>query len=227
MRIGIIVAMEKELSLLLPVIENVKEVASGSVKAYSGKISSHDVVVMKCGIGKVNSALSTDMMIREFHPELIINTGVAGGADGSMMVLDIFIAEKVAYHDVWCGPGTKVGAASGFDVFLIPDENVVSIAKKYLEDKNGRFGLICSGDRFISSEAEVKKIKSEFPECLAVDMESASIAQVCVANNTPFAVIRAISDTPGAAENISQYENFWSDAPVETFSAIVAILKEL
>ena len=90
-----------------------------------------------------------------------------------------------------------------------------------------RFGLICSGDKFICKESEVKEIKSHFPEALAVDMVSAAIAQVCSLHDIPFNILRVISDTPGQEENISQYENFWSDAPKETFSALTSILNEI
>lgn len=227
MKIGIIVAMEKELQLLLPVIEDPRQIIDMDTSAYSGRIGNHDVIVMKSGIGKVNSALVTDALIREFSPELIVNTGVAGGADKSMRVLDLFVADKVAYHDVWCGPGTLPGAAAGFDVFMKADERVVKAARSLTSSKKLKIGLICSGDRFISEETEVKAIKRIFSDCLAVDMESASIAQVCTLRSVPFAIIRAISDTPGQAENISQYENFWTDAPAETFDALISIIKTL
>lgn len=227
MKIGILAAMGKEIQLILPLLDEIKETSVRGLKVWTGNISGHEVCVAQCGIGKVNSAINTMRVIDEFMPDLIINTGVAGGADRSMHVLDLFIAEKVAYHDVWCGPETEFGAANGLDVYLIPDSRVLKAARSHLKDEKTKFGLICSGDRFICTEAEVSEIKSKFEDCLAVDMESASIAQVCVLNNVPFAIIRAISDTPGAEDNISQYENFWSDAPSETLSALVGILGNL
>jgi adenosylhomocysteine nucleosidase len=227
MRIGVIVAMQKELKLLLPLIENIETREKGRYTLYMGQLSGHELMVMQAGIGKVNAALCTQTLIDTFKPELFVNSGVAGGADASMHVLDLFVATGVAYHDVWCGPETEYGAAAGFDRILKADERVYKIADKILQSDKLKLGLICSGDKFISQEQEVAEIKSHFPEALAIDMESGAIAQVCVMNKTPFAVLRVISDTPGQEENISQYENFWADAPQETFEALRNILKEL
>ncbi|MDE7096991.1 MAG: 5'-methylthioadenosine/S-adenosylhomocysteine nucleosidase, partial [Muribaculaceae bacterium] len=90
-----------------------------------------------------------------------------------------------------------------------------------------RFGLICSGDRFISKVEEVEFIKEIYPEALACDMESASIAHACYDCEVPFAVVRVVSDTPGQADNISQYKNFWTEAPEKTFSSVKSIIETL
>lgn len=227
MKIGIIVAMEKELRLLTPLIKGKKETEICGTTFIEGELSGHDVIVSQCGIGKVNSAVRTMTLIEQFSPELVINTGVAGGADKSMRVLDMFVAEGVAYHDVWCGPGTEYGAASGFDVVLLPDKRILEICREELGGQKVKYGLICSGDKFISTEKEITEIKSHFPAALAVDMESASIGQVCAMKGVPFNILRVISDTPGCEENISQYENFWSDAPAETFHALEKVLGRL
>ena len=226
MKIGIIVAMRKELELLLPLIENVESKSTDGVTLHCGRIGEHEVAAVQCGIGKVNSTITTMTLIRIFGPELVINTGVAGGADASMHPLDLFVAEAATYHDVWCGEGTHYGAADGFDVYLRAWQPLVEAARRTLEGPAVRYGLICSGDKFISTASEVAEIKSHFPEVLAVDMESGSIAQTCVAMGVPFNILRVISDTPGEADNISQYKNFWGDAPQETFRALRMLLKE-
>lgn len=229
MIIGIIVAMKKELDLLLPLIEgdNTPSEINGFT-FHSGKLAGHGIVAMQCGIGKVNAAIGTLTLIDSFMPDCIVNTGVAGGASGDTHVLDLLIATGVAYHDVWCGPGTEYGAAAGYDVTFNPWNRVIDIARKLnpTGDKT-RFGLICSGDKFISTEAEINEIHSHFPEVMAVDMESAAIAQVCAMRKLPFNILRVISDTPGQEENIAQYENFWQDAPRETFSALTSIIKAI
>lgn len=227
MKIGIIVAMQKELQLLLPLIENKEEREIDGYRFYKGIIGEHEIIAMQCGIGKVNSAIGTVRLIDNFKPNSIINTGVAGGADASMHVLDVFVAVEVAYHDVWCGPGTIYGAAAGCERFFDPNEKVINVAKNVLAGYKIRYGLICSGDKFITTAEEVTEIKNNFPKALAVDMESASIAQVCSMRNIPFNIIRVISDTPGQEENISQYENFWTDAPKETFKVLIEILKQI
>lgn len=228
MIIGIIVAMGKELELLLPLLENLqKPTEINGFKFHTGTLGKHGIIAMQCGIGKVNAAVGTLTMLDGFHPEYIINTGVAGGT-GHTHVLDLLVADGVAYHDVWCGPGTEYGTASGFDTILKPWDRVVELAHELMPaGKKTKFGLICSGDKFISRADEVREITSHFPDVMAVDMESAAIAQVCVLRGVPFNILRVISDTPGEQENISQYENFWSDAPQETFGALTALLKHI
>ena len=163
-------------------------------------------------------------MIDTFHPHLIINTGVAGGT-GAAGILDVVLADRIAYHDIWCGPGTEEGDAAGCPRFFTPPAAVLRLP--CATARGIKHGLVCSGDRFISTPAEVKHILGLYPDALAVDMESAAIAHVCHLRNVPFVCLRVISDTPGAADNIAQYENFWEDAPRHTFEALSALLAEL
>lgn len=227
MKIGIIVAMGKELKLLLPLLgENRVVEESNGFTFHIGSIGEHKIVAMQCGIGKVNAAMGTLTLVERYKPELVINTGVAGGCDMSMNVLDLLVATRVAYHDVWCGPETEYGAAAGLGVYMQASEQVVELCRElFAQDAKVRFGLLCSGDRFICEETEVNEIKHHFSDALACDMESGAIAQVCTLKQVPFAVLRVISDTPGKEENISQYENFWSDAPAETFKALTTLIE--
>lgn len=227
MKIAVLSAMDKELELVLGLMENVVEVSADGISAFKGKIGAHDVIAAKCGIGKVNSALNAFRIIQREHPDLVINSGVAGGADPSMRVGSLLVADGVAYHDVWCGPSTEEGAADGYPRIMIPSKTVLEAAHANLRGDNIRFGLICSGDRFISKAEEVAEIKRIFPDALACDMESASIAQTCMLCGVPFAIVRVVSDTPGEAENVSQYVNFWREAPERTFNALHTILSSL
>lgn len=227
MKIVILTAMEKERRMLLPLIENLEEIVLDGLRGVKGKIYGKEVMVAKCGIGKVNSAINAYKSIRGFHPDLIINSGVAGGAGNGTHIGDLFVATEVSYHDVWCGPETSIGAADGMEVLMKCDRTVVEKARNVLKDENLVTGLICSGDRFITLAQEIKEIKNNFPEVKAVDMESASIAQVCCMEGVAFNIIRVISDTPGEGENISQYENFWSDAPAKTFHALGKIIEAI
>ena len=160
------------------------------------------------------------------HPDLLINTGVAGGAGSAAGILDLVVADSIAYHDVWCGPGTEWGDAAGCPRYFHSVPEISALPCLNNNDKI-KHGLICSGDIFISKAEEVARIKSLFPEVLAVDMESASIAQVCYLKNVPFFCARVISDTPGGDDNIAQYENFWDDAPRHTFEALSNILSNI
>lgn len=228
MKIAIIVAMQKELHLLLGRMGHDVELLTRDGRTYYlGHLEGHEVVATQCGIGKVNAALGTDSAIREFAPELVINTGVAGGvgAEG-VKVLDVVVADKVAYHDVWCGPGTEWGEASGYP--LLMPAALELLAPGTLEGiPMAKVGLICSGDIFVSRPEEVAVIRGHFPQVKAVDMESAAIMQTCMSRRVPCMVVRVISDTPGADDNIAQYEQFWDDAPRESMDALMTILKGL
>lgn len=226
MRIGIIVAMEKEANLLLHLIENKKETGINGYTIHSGDLGNHKVFAMQCGIGKVNAAIGTMTLIEHFSPELIINTGVAGGASTTVKQMTMVIGTKIAYHDVWCLE--EYGKVSGFPLYFHSEEKTVDIIKSIENGKDIKYGLICSGDKFISKEAEVDEIRSHFPDVLAVDMESGAIAQVCYMKKTPLLVARIISDTPGAEkDNTNQYEDFWESAPKHTFQLLSEIIKNL
>ena len=226
MKIGIIVAMGKELNLLLHLIENKSEKTIDNYKIYAGNIDKHEVFAMQCGIGKVNAAIGTYVLINSFSPDLVINTGVAGGADKVVSQMDIVVCERIAHHDIWCGPGTVYGEAAGCPLYFQSDANILAKIRKSQIGKNLKYGLICSGDKFISKVEEIETIKSNYPEAIAVDMESASIAQVCNLKDVPVFVLRVISDTPGQeADNAKQYDNFWETAPEHTFKVLSDILE--
>lgn len=227
MRIGILAAMDKEVALLRPLMSDTSEMELDGRKAYLGKVGHHDICLMKCGIGKVNSALNAFRMINHFHPDLVINSGVAGGADASMKVGTLLIATEAAYHDVWCGPGTEWGQMDGCPARFDMDKDVIEKCNHFPGAEDFRFGLIATGDRFISTVEDLNHIKNVYPDALACDMESTSIAQTCYDCNVPFAVLRVVSDTPGQADNISQYKNFFSEAPEKTFSVIKSLLEVL
>lgn len=223
-----IVAMQKELALLLPLLENRKSIEIDNRQYYKGYISGHELVLGQCGIGKVNSALNTLRLIRAEKPDMVINSGVAGGGAPEVVPLDVIVASAVAYHDVWCGPGTIYGEADGFPLKMKSDELFLKACDGLMNNQhNTKSGLICSGDKFIDSVEQINEIRGRFPDVLAVDMESASIAQTCISENTPFGIIRVISDSPLSGNNFEEYQNFWDKAPEATFHALLSILASL
>lgn len=225
MTIAILVAMGKELNLLLPLLDNTKSETIDGFTFHSGKIGNNDIVAMQCGIGKVNAAIGTLTLLNNFKPELVINTGVAGGASQDAHVMDVIVGSSIAYHDVWCGPGTIYGEASGYPLYFESDKHFSSLIPERADIKRG---LICSGDKFIASLEEVQTIQKAFPQVLAVDMESATIAQVCYLRKIPVLVMRVISDSPGASkDNTAQYNDFWQDAPAHTFNLVQELLKQI
>ena len=225
MKIGIIVAMRKELDLLLPLLQDSEESRMGGFEFHCGKVGRHDVMVMQCGIGKVNAAMGALMLVNNFAPNYVINSGVAGGADLKVGVMDVVAGAHVAYHDVWCGPESEVGRVQGLPLYF---EGASRLLELLPEREDIHKGLICSGDQFIDKMDEVKRIKGLFPDALAVDMESGAIAQVCYLSNVPFLALRVISDSPGAShDNTRQYLDFWTDAPQETFILVKDIINKL
>lgn len=225
MKILILSAMDKEKALLSTILDEPTPTTADGIDMLSGKIGCHDVYLAKCGIGKVNSALNTYRITSVVKPDLVINSGVAGGA--GIPIGSVLIADRVVYDDVWCGPGTEYGAADGFPLYFKPSESVISLSKEIIKDPEVVFGLICSGDKFISTHEEIVFIRSHFHDVKAVDMESASIAQACAVTGTPVSIIRVVSDTPGEGENISQYQNFWAEAPQKTFNVVRTIIENL
>ena len=223
MKTGIIVAMDKELQLLLPLLGSSKgTVTVNNSTFYRGEIAGHEVIVTKCGIGKVNAAVGTLTLIETFHPALIVNSGVAGGTGAGTQplgILDIIVPDEIAYHDVWCGPGTELGEAAGCPArFTSPADD--EIRKKL----NAKGGLLASGDIFVDKKNDLDRILSLYPDAKAVDMESAAIAHVCHLKGVPFICLRVISDTPGNDGNAAAYNNFWEDAPKRTFAAVEQLL---
>lgn len=223
MKILLLAAMDKEVSLLRNILTNVSSSKIEFGEVFVGNIGAHMVVIAKCGIGKVNAALNCLRLLEEFKPDLVINSGVAGGV--YVPVGTILIADKIAYNDVWCGPGTRFGQADGLPLYMKPEEKLLELARQNID--NVMFGLITTGDEFIATKEKVKEIIDHFPEVKAVDMESAAIAQTCILSSIPFAIIRIVSDTPGEADNVSQYENFWKEAPEKTFNVLKLLLSKL
>lgn len=225
MKIGIIVAMDKELRLLEPLLENRMNVMVDNYKFTCGRLSGHDVIALKTGIGKVNAAVGVITLITNFDVDMVINTGVAGGASEKVNVMDIVVGKRVAYHDVWCGPETTPGAVLGLPLYY---EAPADMLKRIPTRSDIKVGLICSGDQFIDSIEQVEAIREKFADVLALDMESGAIAQVCYLREIPFLSMRVISDSPGVGhDNAAEYNDFWAEAPQHTFEVLKHILKSL
>ena len=216
MRIGIIVAMDKELKQLQALFND------GSVK------------VEKCGIGKVNAALGAQRMINEFHPDCIISSGCAGGNGDDIQIQDIIVGAEVCYHDVYCGTAidttTQYGQVQGLPLRFAADPTLLQKARQ-LSIKNHELsihqGLIVTGDWFVDTKDKMRDIISHFPDAKAVDMESAAIAQTCYLNHVPFISFRVISDIPLRDTDASQYHNFWDTVAENSFHMTRSFVESL
>ncbi len=211
MRIGVIVAMDKEFAQLKQLLDDVQAVDGEEM--IKGRMDSHEVVMMKCGIGKVNSALGALKMIHTCQPDLVVSTGVAGGADISLQVGDVVVSTECVYHDVYCGSECAPGQILGLPaIFSSPKELVekaLSLNDRPEKDAHVRAGQIVTGDWFVDSREKMRAILTSFPQAMAVDMESCSIAQTCHLCHVPFVSFRVISDIPLKDEKASQYFDFW------------------
>ena len=227
MRIGIITAMSSEQQQLVNLLSNKSERAEGPFNYIEGTIGDNTMILMQCGIGKVNAAAGTVELIRNFHPDCIISTGVAGGIDTCLKVMDVVVSQHIVYHDVWCGEGNEYGQVQGLPATFSGNGTLLKTALSLDTSTKIHSGLICTGDKFITDRSELEVIKKNFPEGLAVDMESGAIAQTCHLYQTPFISFRIISDTPGAENHMEQYQNFWGEMANRSFHVTETFLKAL
>lgn len=227
-KIGIIVAMSAEYQLVEALLEKRKETESCGLRFTGGRLGDKEIVLAQSGIGKVCAAVGVREMIGGFCPDAILNTGVAGGIDVSLQVMDIVVGKEVVYHDVWCGEGNEYGQVQGMPARFSADSVMYEAALQAKGEVQVKSGLICSGDRFITDSQELTEIKKHFPEGLAVDMESGAMAQVCHMYQIPFLSLRVISDTPGNTEDhAAQYRNFWTEAPMRSFEMLKQLIEAL
>lgn len=227
MKIGIITAMAFEQKQLINHLSDKTECWKAPFFYIEGRVKNNIFVLIQCGIGKVSAATGTVELIRNFQPDCIISTGVAGGIDTSLNVMDVVVGRETVYHDVWCGEGNAYGQVQGFPTFFLGDSTLYDCALSLHTETSIHGGLICTGDKFITGRNELDIIKRDFPDGLAVDMESAAIAQVCHLYKVPFISFRIISDTPGAVKHLEQYQNFWQEIADNSFRVTETFMKAL
>lgn len=225
--IGILTAMAVEFNQVAAMLKDTGTVQIGPQKFLVGTIGESRVVLLQCGIGKTNAASGVTNLIISFHPDCVISTGVAGGIDAKLKVMDVVIGQEVCYHDVYCGDNCDPGQVQGLPRHFRGDERLVSIATSLKTDVRIVPGLICTGDQFVTERSELDVIKGKYPQGLAVDMESAAIAQVCHLWEVPFLSFRIISDTPGVDEHFDQYLNFWETMADKSFAVTKEFLSRI
>ncbi|MGV3026341.1 5'-methylthioadenosine/adenosylhomocysteine nucleosidase [Clostridium thermobutyricum] len=211
MVIGIISAMSEELELLLNDMEIEEKTHKANMTFHKGKVWGKDVVAVVSGIGKVNAAVCTQILISEYKVNSVINVGVAGGIGKDIYPGDVVVAENLVQHDM---DTTVFGDAHGqvprLDTFdFTCDKELVRLAKlacDEIKEINTFSGRIVSGDQFIASVDKIKWLESEFGAA-ACEMEGASIAHVCYLNSIPFVIIRSISDNANNGAHMD-YEKF-------------------
>lgn len=209
MNIGIIAAEEDEMMAIKELMQDVSEKDIYNLKFFSGKIYDKDCILVKCGVGKVNSARTTQILIDNFDVNYVINVGSAGGINPDLEIGDIIVADRLVQYDFdLTGVGDyELGEICDLGKYIKTDEKLLEIVKNLnLKDVNLRVGTIASADRFFSSPNEAPKIRKNFGNAECVEMEGAAIAQVCFLDNIPFLVIRGISDIANSNNKVDFHE---------------------
>jgi len=203
LKIAVLGAMPEEIEPLLKKLDyRVEEFANN--KFYFAKFNNHELIIAYSKIGKVNSTLTATLMIEKFGAEALIFTGVAGALKEGLKIGDIVLATSLVQHDIDI---TAFGHPYGFvpesPIFVKTDANLNKVAKETAKKLNLELfeGIVASGDQFISSKEKKEWIKSTFKADLA-EMEGASVGMACYALNTPFIVLRTVSDSADDSADI-------------------------
>jgi len=230
MKIAIIGAMEEEVTLLRSKLSNLTTEVHAGFEYYLGQIGQIEVALLRSGIGKVNAAISTTLLLELYQPDYVINTGSAGGFHTDLNVGDIVISSSVCHHDVDVTPfGYDLGQVPGLPPCFMPDDHLVKIAQGAIEDLQEvvhMHGLIATGDRFMHHEEDVTNTRNNFPDMIACEMEAAAVAQVCHSFSKPFVIIRSLSDIAGK-ENAITFEKYLEQAATHSAKVILAMLTKL
>ncbi|MBD1222879.1 5'-methylthioadenosine/S-adenosylhomocysteine nucleosidase [Virgibacillus halodenitrificans] len=227
--IGIIGAMDEEVALLVSKTREKEEILIANCVFIKGKIEGKKVVILKSGIGKVNAAMATTILHEKFNPSHVINTGSAGGFSNRLEVGDIVISTEVVHHDVDVTAfNYAYGQVPGMPAMFPVDTELAAKAIAAVQTLPISYeqGIIATGDSFMDDAERVAWVKEKFPSMIAAEMEAAAIAQVCHQYNTPFVIIRALSDIAGKESSIT-FDAFLQKAAENAANLILSMLKSL
>ena len=229
MKVGIIGAMEQEVTLLRDKIENRQTLSIAGCEIYTGTLNGVEVALLKSGIGKVSAALGTTLLLERCRPDVVINTGSAGGLASSLKVGDIVVSDEVRYHDADVTAfGYEPGQMAGCPAAFAADDKLIAAAENGIQQLNLHAvrGLVVSGDAFINGAEPLARIRATFPQAIAVEMEATAIGHVCHQFATPFVVIRAISDVADQQSHLS-FDEFLSVAAKQSSLLVETLLGKL
>jgi adenosylhomocysteine nucleosidase len=230
MKAAIIGAMEEEVSILREQLENPSSETIAGSEFTTGTYKGIDVILLKSGIGKVNAAVSTTLLLDRYKPDYVINTGSAGGFHQSLNVGDVVISSEVRHHDVDVTAfNYEYGQVPGMPPAFLPDPRLVEIAAQQAEGQTGIQvvkGLIATGDSFMNDPEKVAYIRTKFDSLYAVEMEAAAIAQVSHQFGVPFVIIRSLSDIAGKESDVS-FEQYLDTAAKNSAQLVLSIVSAL
>ena len=196
-KLGIIGAMEEEVETLLAQLENKATAVHAGSSFHTGTLEGLDVVVVQCGVGKVNAAICAQILCSVYGVTHLVNTGIAGSLCAALDIGDMVVSRDAMYHDFDTSPfGYPIGKVPGMPVTYPADEKMMAYAFAAAEAVNPghtRTGRVASGDQFVSRKDQKQRI-IEVSEALCTEMEGAAIAHTAYRNGVPFVILRAISD---------------------------------
>jgi len=229
--LGIIGAMDEEIVAIKNEMQEIEEVKIKNIVFYKGKMEGKEVVLVLCGIGKVNAAIHTTLLINNFNIDKIIVTGVAGGINPELEIGDFVISKDLIQHDVDATAfGAKLGEIPRMETStFLGNQEMVKISKEILDksflNKNNKIGRILSGDQFIASTEKIEMLIKIFKgDC--VEMEGAAVAQVCHIFGIDFVVLRLISDKANSDAKID-FVNFIREAVLDFVVYIKELIKRI
>lgn len=230
MKIAIIGAMEEEVTLLRENIQDASQETVAGCEFTFGKMHGKDVILLRSGIGKVNAAMSTTILLEKYKPDYIINTGSAGGFNPDLNVGDAVISTEVRHHDVDVTAfGYEYGQVPQLPAAFLANENLIKLAETSAKDIEGIQtvkGLIATGDSFMHDPVRVEDVRGKFTDLQAVEMEAAAIAQVAHQFGTPFVIIRSLSDIAGKESNVS-FDQYLEKAALHSANLVMKMVAGL
>lgn len=191
--IALIAAMEIERDAIVTYMENVERKEISKISFVTGTIKGKETVVVLSGVGKVQAAIATTILLQNFTVDAIINIGTAGGLLETQNVLDVVLSDRVVQHDFDTSP---IDGEDGIGKYFNADERLIHVCKEVFDsmDLSYHCGMVASGDVFINNDEQLARLYKYFPASNCAEMEAGAIAEVCSFFNVPFVVIRSLSD---------------------------------
>jgi len=204
-RLAIVGAMHEEIAALRPCLEGLRTERRAGRDFHFGRLDGHDVILVRCGIGKVAAATTTAVLLDAFDAGALLFTGVAGGLGAGVHVGDIVVASALLQHDMnaeplfprWEVPLTgraRFDADAAWSTRLVRAGRALATSNLHADTATVHHGLVVSGDRFVATRVDSDQLRAALPDALAVEMEGAAVAQVCHDFGRPFGVVRTVSD---------------------------------
>jgi len=222
--------MDEEIRILKEKMNNVQTTTITGCDFHQGELNTKKVILTKSGIGKVAAAVATTLLLEKFKPDVIINTGSAGGYDTSLNIGDVVISNEVRFHDVDVTAfGYEFGQMAELPAAFYADKKLIDIAQTAAQSFTSlktTLGLICTGDIFMVDPEKVEVARKNFPTMMACEMEAAAVAQVCYQFGTPFVIIRSLSDIAGKKSDVS-FEQYLPVAAKNAAELVESIVSKL